>query len=181
MKRARLSVFDRLFVQRLNSPVTERQRFEELARRHYRVVLTYARATTSVRIAEDAVQETFLRAWRYYDSFRGEGSFEGWLIRICRRCIIDLVEREQRSGATGLPSITTNHETSTTTYVETMMIIESLDPHHREVLALCGMLGYDYESAARVLDVPVGTVRSRLSRARALLARELAAAAEVTA
>jgi RNA polymerase sigma-70 factor (ECF subfamily) len=161
--------------------VTARERFEELVRRHYRAVLTYARATTSVRIAEDAVQETFLRAWRYFDSFRGEGSFEGWLIRICRRCIIDLVEREQRSGATELTNLTKSHHTPQTAYVETMMLIETLDPHHREVVALCGMLGYDYESAARILDVPVGTVRSRLSRARALLVRELEDSAEGTA
>ena len=151
----------------LNVGVSDRQ-FDELVRRHYRAVLSYARATTSASIAEDAVQETFLKAWRYFDSFRGDGSFEGWLIRICRRCIIDLVEREQRNASVELPE--TIKQPGTTGLVETVMLIETLSLPHREVVALCGLLGYDYETAAQVLDVPVGTVRSRLSRARALLA-----------
>jgi len=148
--------------------VSER-RFDELVRRHHRAVLAYARATTSASIAEDAVQETFLRAWKYFDSFRGEGSFEGWLIRICRRCIIDLAAREQRLSVGSVPTIAEapDHQ------AETMMLIEGLSLQHREVLALCGLLGYDYETAARVLDVPVGTVRSRLSRARAQLVEAL--------
>lgn len=132
-------------------------------------MLAYARATTSASIAEDAVQETFLRAWKYFDSFRGDGSFEGWLIRICRRCIVDLAQREQRSQAAPIPAIAQapDHQ------AETMMLIEGLSAQHREVLALCGLLGYDYETAGRVLDVPVGTVRSRLSRARAALGEAL--------
>lgn len=165
----------RICAGRLNGVVTER-RFDELVRRHYRAVLAYARATTSPALAEDAVQETFLRAWRYFDSFRGDGSFEGWLIRICRRCIIDLAEREQRVASAALPVIVEHPDHQS----ETMMIIEQMSPQHREVLALCGLLGYDYDTAAEVLDVPVGTVRSRLSRARALLAEALdEAAAEV--
>jgi len=156
--------------------VSER-RFDELVRRHHRAVLAYARATTSASIAEDAVQETFLRAWRYFDSFRGEGSFEGWLIRICRRCIVDLADKEKRinESSTRLPVGIQypDHQS------ETMMLIETLSRQHREVLALCGLLGYDYETAAEVLDVPVGTVRSRLSRARALLAAALDGSAEV--
>jgi len=150
--------------------VSER-RFDELVRRHHRAVLAYARATTSASLAEDAVQETFLRAWRYFDSFRGEGSFEGWLIRICRRCIIDLAERDQRIAVSAIPlPVIVEHPDHQS---ETMLLIETLSLQHREVLALCGLLGYDYDSAARVLDVPVGTVRSRLSRARALLAEAL--------
>jgi RNA polymerase sigma-70 factor (ECF subfamily) len=151
-------------------------RFEELVRRHYRAVLAYARATTSASIAEDAVQETFLRAWRYFDSFRGEGSFEGWLIKICRRCIIDMADREQRTKAEQLPTLVSQADH----HPETLMLVEMLSPHHREVVTLCALLGYDYETAAQVLDVPVGTVRSRLSRARALLAEALDASARET-
>ena len=164
----------------LNARVTE-PRFEELVRRHYGAVLAYARATTSASIAEDAVQETFLRAWRYLDSFRGEGSFEGWLIRICRRCIIELAGREPDSAQRSRLVSVESPQLETTSLVETMLLIETLSQSHREVIALCGLLGYDYESAARVLDIPIGTVRSRLSRARALLSAAHHASAEVTA
>ena len=51
-------------------------------------------------LAEEAVQETFLRAWKYQDSFARRGSFEGWLIRICRNCVIDLAQRAARTDTT---------------------------------------------------------------------------------
>ena len=51
--------------------------------------------------------------------------------------------------------------------------INKLPPDQREVVVLCGVLGYDYESAAAVLDIPIGTVRSRLHRGRAALAHAL--------
>jgi RNA polymerase sigma-70 factor (ECF subfamily) len=57
--------------------------------------------------------------------------------------------------------------------VELTELVASLPVEHREVLVLCGMLGYDYDTAAQVLDVPVGTVRSRLSRARQRMAARL--------
>lgn len=133
---------------------------------------TYARSVaTTPTIAEDATQETFLRAWRYLDSFRGEGSFEGWLIRICRNCVRDLEDAERRNssvtdGVTRLP-------TSPDHSHDTIALLDTLPVEYREVVVLCGVLDYDYESAATVLDVPIGTVRSRLNRARATLANTL--------
>lgn len=145
------------------------RRFEALVRQHHGAVSAYARAMAStLSLAEDAVQETFLRAWRYLDSFRGEGSFEGWLIRICRRCVIDLEQAERRrSQPVDVPVAEVRDHGST---VELTELVASLPVEHREVLVLCGMLGYDYDTAAQVLDVPVGTVRSRLSRARQRMA-----------
>ena len=140
-------------------------------RTHHRAVRTYARSmASSDALADDAVQETFLRAWRYLDSFRGSGSFEGWLIRICRRCIIDLEQRERRASAAALPAapaVAPDYRS------EIVSVMATLPPAHREVLVLCGVLGYDYDDAARVLDIPVGTVRSRLHRARTALAERL--------
>jgi RNA polymerase sigma-70 factor (ECF subfamily) len=148
------------------------RRFEALVRQHHPAVTAYAKArANNSALAEDAVQETFLRAWRYLDSFRGEGSFEGWLIRICRRCIIDLERSERRqSQPVDMPCTEADTGGSTT---EVTDIMATLPMEHREVLVLCGVLGYDYESAAAVLDIPVGTVRSRLSRARHRMAGEL--------
>lgn len=148
------------------------RRFETLVRRHHVAVTAYARAmASSAALAEDAVQETFLRAWRYLDSFRGDGSFEGWLIRICRHCVIDLERTERRHARpVDLPVAEVRDQGSTAELTDLMTTLPS---EHREVLVLCAVLGYDYEAAAAVLDLPVGTVRSRLSRARKRLADDL--------
>ena len=139
--------------------------FDELVRRHSGAVMAYARALCrDVWHAEEAVQETFLRAWKYRDSYSSRGSFEGWLVRICRNCVIDLAHRDAK------------HETNTNEVTDLVVapdhateihsILAQLPLPHREVLVLCRLLGYSYESAATILDVPVGTVRSRLNRAR---------------
>jgi RNA polymerase sigma-70 factor (ECF subfamily) len=145
-----------------------RRDFERLIRDHAPAVSAYARAICrDPWIADDAVQETFARAWKYLDSYTAHGSFEGWLIRICRNCIIDLANR---------PVVTSfaidEHDAPEPPdcSVELHMLVDGLPLTQREVFVLCGMLGYDYQGAADLLGVPVGTVRSRLSRARDALA-----------
>lgn len=148
--------------------------FDELVRAHHRAVSAYARALCRDRdLAEDAVQETFLRAWRFLDSYRSSGSFEGWLLTICRRCVIDLAQREQRQPtaetlthptAAGGPALAAPDHSG-----DVFDLIADLPLPQREVLVVCGWLGYEYEEAAVLLDIPVGTVRSRLHRARAAL------------
>ena len=151
------------------------RRFEQLVRTHQQAVRAYARSMASTPAnADDAVQETFLRAWRYLDSFRGDGSFEGWLIRICRRCVIDVEARERRSAdASAAAGAAWHQATGPDEQGETLALVAGLPPEQREVVVLCGVLGYDYESAAAVLDIPIGTVRSRLHRGRAALAQAL--------
>ena len=160
----------------LLEPVRDR-RFEQLVRAHQHAVRAYARSMASTPAnADDAVQETFLRAWRYLDSFRGDGTFEGWLIRICRRCVIDVETRERRSAdasAAAAAEAAAHEVEGPDERSETMALVAVLPPDQREVVVLCGVLGYDYESAAAVLDIPIGTVRSRLHRGRAALAQVL--------
>lgn len=164
------------------------RRFEELVRAEARPVSTYARSVASTpTIAEDAVQETFLRAWRYLDSFRGDGSRQGWLIRICRNVIHDLEAAERRSvpegdwtvvhldRASGPIEVVDGDRVDDLAGLQLSDLVNRLPLPHREVVVLCGLLGYSYDEAAKVLDLPVGTVRSRLSRARAALRDELAA------
>lgn len=152
--------------------------FDQLVRDHHRAVSTYARALCSDRtLAEDAVQETFLRAWRYLDSFRSTGSFEGWLLTICRRCVIDLARRDQsnvRPIDIARPVDITGLHTNPDHSSDIFELIAKLPLAQREVLVLCGWLGYDYNDAATLLEVPVGTVRSRLHRARSALAEIIA-------
>ncbi len=156
---------------------------------HVGAVTTYARSVAGTpTIAEDAVQETFLRAWRYLDSFRGTGSREGWLLRICRNAIYDLEARERRSvPADDVMVLRLDHEPSGSDDVaapadvdelagiQMSELLGHLPVLQREVVVLCAILGYSYEGAAELLDTPVGTVRSRLSRARqSLRSHELA-------
>ena len=153
------------------------RRFAQLVGDHRGAVVAYARAVAPDRwAADDAVQETLLHAWRYRESFRATGSFEGWLIRICRNILIDVAAKridqptdeplEVAEDADGLADL--------------YDLIARLPIHQREVVAVCTLLGYDYSGAAELLDVPIGTVRSRLSRARAALAAQLEGESGVT-
>ena len=164
----------------LRSGLDER-RFDELVRAHAGAVRAYARSIApDAWAADDACQETFLRAWRYLDSFRGSGSFEGWLIRICRNVLIDAAGRERTwrdalHGDNALARLA-GAETAEAD-AEVWALIAGLPLAQREVVVLCGVLGYSYDGAAEILAVPVGTVRSRLHRARqALGAAESSAA-----
>jgi RNA polymerase sigma-70 factor (ECF subfamily) len=157
-----------------------RRRFESLVREHVGAVNAYALALTADPwLADDAVQETFLRAWKYQDSFRGTGSYEGWLLRICRNTVIDQATHRgsERSSltTTGLDvdDVIDHSAGNSVRSVEIDEAIAALPVIQREVIALCGVLGYDYEAAAAVLGVPVGTIRSRLHRARSALAATL--------
>lgn len=153
----------------------DRERFEALVRAHAGAVSAYARAVApDPWTADDAVQETFLRAWKYLDSFRGRGSFEGWLIRICRNCVIDLVTSRPLPVDEHVPERSAAPDTSSEVYD----LVDRLPMQQREVVALCGLLGFDYATVADILGVPVGTVRSRLHRARAILEQQLAAGGE---
>lgn len=145
-----------------------------LVARHGTAVRLYAQALVSdVWSVDEVVQITFVRAWKYLDSFRGEGCFEGWLLRICRNCAADLVARRKPEPTDDVPVAVV----ATNTEVEVVALLASLPVAQRETLMLCGPLGYSYEAAAELLNVPVGTIRSRLARGRARLA-ELVAGAE---
>ena len=153
--------------------------FETLVRTHAPAVQAYARALTNdAWLAEEAVQETFVRAWKYQDSFRGTGSYEGWLLRICRNALIDLATKRptEQSIDDMIERPVDGGNTATTAEIGEAM--SALPPAQREVLTLCGVLGYDYDSAAELLGIPVGTVRSRLHRGRAALDQALGEAAE---
>lgn len=142
--------------------------FDVLVRRHLPAVEAYARSLTRDRwIAEEAVQETFLRAWKHLDRFDRRGSFEGWLIRICRNCVIDASSRpvHDRLPPDGLlpgaPAVGLRAELDD--------LLARLPVGQREVVVLVAVLGYSYEEVAELLALPIGTIRSRLHRARLAL------------
>ncbi len=128
-------------------------------------------ALGSVGEVEDLVQETYLRAIRAIPSFRGESGVRPWLLRIARNVCADHVRRRQRER--GLierigPTVTG----STVAHPDfTASVVSALPVAQREAFVLTQLLDLSYEAAAEVLDCPVGTIRSRVFRARSELAR----------
>src|SRR5579862_8951276 len=117
----------------LGSVVLSDRRFVQLAHDHAGAVAAYARAVAPDRwTAEDAVQETFLRAWRYRDSFRASGSFEGWLIRICRRCLVEFAAKRVAEPVSEVPDLAESSEGVRELYD----LIARLPISQREVVAV---------------------------------------------
>lgn len=134
--------------------------------------------------AADAVQDSFLKAFRGLNSFHG-GSFKSWLVRIVINTCYDILRVQQRRATDSLDDLPVEQEyipqlTDPTErpeeYAERMELsarIESgfaeLPAEQRAALALCDVHGYAYDEIAALLDLPMGTVKSRISRARARL------------
>jgi len=134
-------------------------------RRLYRIARTMLACDAD---CEDAVQEALLRAWSKLPSLREEQYFETWLIRIlineCRRFY-----RRNPVPAEPLPESLTAPEESSAV----MDALMSLPEKHRIALELHCIEGYSVREVARMLRLPEGTVKWRLSRARALMQQEL--------
>ncbi len=148
--------------------------FDRLFAEHSRAVRTYAISLTrDSNLADEVVQDTFVRAWKYLDTFDGRGSLEGWLIRICRNCAVDVM-RKQGSTQPGLFDSSGVVHASGYGTVELWDLIDRLPGPFREVIVLVSVLGYRQEFVAELLGVSHVTVRTRLLRARGALREQLA-------
>jgi RNA polymerase sigma-70 factor (ECF subfamily) len=134
--------------------------------------------------AADMVQESFLKAYRALRTFQG-GNFKSWLMRIVINSCYDLLRTYQREATESLnerdleddytPHLVDHHE-GPAAYAERMELnaflelgIRALPPDQRTVLVLCDVQGYSYEEIAEMTGFAMGTVKSRISRARAKL------------
>lgn len=130
--------------------------------------------------ADDLTQDTYLRAFRALPAFEGRSSVRTWLLGIARRACADhlrtVVRRrrlEQRLADSGMLEETCPDPAG---QVAADQLLTRLAPERREAFVLTQLLGLSYEQAATVQDVPVGTIRSRVARARADLVDGLATA-----
>lgn len=119
--------------------------------------------------ADDLAQECYLRALRNWDRFEGTGSRKGWLFAIARNTRADWFRRQARqTRVSELSDETVVGQTppgSSLDEIETIWkTIEHLEPEHREVIHLRFAADLSYAEIAGMLNVPVGTVRSRLHR-----------------
>ena len=116
--------------------------------------------------ADDLTQETYLRAFRALPAFRGDASGRTWLLSIARKTCMDALRRRTRQrrlmGRVEVPEL--HEDTSAAHALE--RLVAGLDPGRREAFVLTQLLGCSYEEAAESCGVPVGTIRSRVARAR---------------
>jgi RNA polymerase sigma-70 factor, ECF subfamily len=153
------------------------QRLAECGPLAYRVAYSVLRNAAD---AEDAAQESLLRAYRRFDRLRDRQTFRGWLVRIAFRIALDRARsskrREQRETLWAnhrLPPTTEDLAASSEFQAHFDRALDALPDKLRLVLLLCAMEGHTLEEVASMLGVPVGTVKSRLFLARKKLAEKL--------
>lgn len=130
-------------------------------------------------LADDAVQETLVCAWRDLKSLRDLDGFDAWLHRVLVRSVYREVQRERRRSPRTIQSANVSSYPDAAAEVEDRDAIDRafrrIRPEQRAVLVLHHYLGLPDEEAAAALSVPVGTVKSRLNRATSALRAELEA------
>lgn len=156
----------------------------EIVNRHSdRVYRLAYRLTGNQHDAEDLTQEVFVRVFRSLHTYT-PGTFEGWLHRITTNLFLDQARRKQRirfeslgddvarivSPARSTESVTTDGMFD----ADVESALAALPPDFRVAVVLCDIEGLSYEEISDILDVKMGTVRSRIHRGRAMLRASLA-------
>lgn len=164
------------------SAAGDQDAFRELVFRHHRRVLNLAyRALGDASLAEDVAQEIFLKVYRHLPSYRHEKPFIHWLNRVAANTVTDVLRRhrfvlsldaqEQQPAAEGDPQdIVARRELQRAV----RRSIARLPSHYRDTLVLQVFHDLSYEEIAATLDIPIGTVMSRLNVAKRLLRDRLA-------
>jgi len=170
--------------------------FEKLVTRYQNKIMGYVgRMVNGDREeAEDIAQETFIKAYRSLDSFRGQASFSTWLYKIATNLCIDRARTKKRrpqqaysldepmdkdeEGGGGREIADSRFEPSKGVERDELrtlvrQTVGEMPEKQRQVLIMCDLQGMPYEEIAEALDIPLGTVKSRIFHARADLARRL--------
>ncbi|HEX4665553.1 MAG TPA: sigma-70 family RNA polymerase sigma factor [Chthoniobacterales bacterium] len=153
--------------------------FAELVRNHQSPVRGLLRQLTrsDLALADDLAQETFLRAYKNIRSFRGEAKFSTWLYRIAYNCFRE--EARKRKELVGIDESQLEAEQDPQTVDpalkhDLMQALQLLPLHERSAILLCCQNGLSHDEAARVLEIPLGTVKTNVLRGREKLKKMLA-------
>jgi len=147
--------------------------FEELVRLYQAEVFRFAWHLARDRtLAEDITQDTFLRAFRFINGYRGTQRFGSWLFAIARNCSMDALRKRgtvaEHDGREGRVT------PDASTRAELDAALAAVSAEHRDAFLLVEVFGLSYQEAADVLGVAVGTVKSRMFRARRALCAAIA-------
>ena len=178
---------------RIATPARDRARFEEealaLADQVYRVA---RRLVGSREEAEDLVQETYARAFRSWSSYTAGTNMRAWLLRILTNLNVDRGRKVQRTpqtqpleesdyylankmaSAAGEAVLETDDVVERLSQDSVVKALSEIPPQFRDVVVLVDIGDFTYADAAQILDVPIGTVMSRLHRGRRALKQHLA-------
>jgi RNA polymerase sigma-70 factor, ECF subfamily len=148
--------------------------FEELVVRYQDRLYTLAlRITLSDADAYDCVQEALVSAWRGLGGFRHDARFSTWIHRIVVRKAYDVLDRRRRTAEPVDEVPATSVDSPADARMDLLEALGRLELEFRVVAVACDVVGLSMDEAALVLDLPAGTVKSRLHRARARLAETL--------
>ena len=170
--------------------------FEKELLPHIDALKTFAyHLTYNEEDANDLVQETYLKAYRFIDKYHEGTNAKAWLFKILKNAYINEYRKKaKRPAKVDFEEIVAYHDTDddrVTGYMdlraeifqymmgdEVTTAINALPFDFRTVILLCDVEGFTYEEIAKIIDVPIGTVRSRLFRARNMLKEKLKEYAE---
>ena len=160
--------------------------FEELAMPLFDSLYNFARwMARDSHDAEDIVQETYLKALRAFASFRPGTNFHAWMFRILKNTFLSSRSKLDRRMTVAMdleddgPDLPVEYETPDSILIRrsdsesVQRAINDLPAHSREVLLLCEVEEMSYQEIAEILEIPIGTVMSRLARARKAVRRSL--------
>ncbi len=160
--------------------------FETEAMRHMDELFRTARRLSMNQIeAEDLIQETFMQAWRSFEQYEPGTNCRAWLYKIMfnkfdhqrRKKYTQAKYFQEADDLVFLGAACTEPVPENLTDAQVIAAIDQLPEHYRSVVLLADVHEFDYKEVAQVLDIPIGTVMSRLSRARTQLRRSLAGVA----
>ncbi|NUU24683.1 MAG: sigma-70 family RNA polymerase sigma factor [Streptomycetaceae bacterium] len=160
---------------------------EDFVRATRRDLWRFLAYLSDVQSADDLTQETYLRAWKALPGFAGTSSARTWLLSIARRVVVDRYRaasaRPRTVGVDDWADVVerrqTVHGPGFDEGVVLTDLLRGLDPARRAAFVLTQVLGLEYAETARILGCPVGTVRSRVARARADLVALMASAEQM--
>ena len=140
-------------------------------------VARFVRPLVDPNDLEDVVQDTFVRAYRALPRFRGDASGRTWLLVIARRAAADAIRARVRIRRTeGQAPTPSGDGASLDTAHALQALVDGLDIERREAFVLTQIVGCPYAEAAEICGVPIGTIRSRVARARESLLEQVHAA-----